>query len=364
MKPTIDVTAVPASKKISKYPIIVDYFHSNVCGSSLFFLSHFHSDHYAGLTKSFPHPVYCSETTASLVHLKIKCQAVPLAMNQIHKLTVGQFDLQVQLIDANHCPGAVVLLFQLNNEYYYHTGDFRYNKHIHHSDIHFNSIYLDNTFESFKNFESQSKSINQIINRISSVKLLVPVKIIIYCAAYLIGKEKIYLSLAEWMNSSVQVSNAKLEILKCLSKSSIEILDRNVMEIVGNKQAENQSWFKPTERISKIENETRNGILSRVTLEEAPIRVISVRDIARIREIAKETNVDKVYVLYGSGWQEKVEYKNYQRADGKIIKKGIEIVYFRYSEHSSDEELKEFINTMKYDKIIRTVGDKSSKLII
>lgn len=56
---------------------IVDRFKSiwGVQGDT-WFLTHFHADHYGGLTKSFNHGlIYCSPITARLVHSRLK---VPL----------------------------------------------------------------------------------------------------------------------------------------------------------------------------------------------------------------------------------------------------------------------------------------------
>lgn len=78
-----------------------------------YFLSHFHSDHYYGITKSWNNGIiYCSEVTANLLVLKYKIDVnilVPLKMNVTYELVENLF---ITLIDANHCPGAAIILFE------------------------------------------------------------------------------------------------------------------------------------------------------------------------------------------------------------------------------------------------------------
>lgn len=70
---------------------------------------------YQGLTKNFCHgKIYCSSVTARLINLKIgisweKIHILPL--NQ--KIIIG--GVGVTCFDANHCPGAIIILFEPPN---------------------------------------------------------------------------------------------------------------------------------------------------------------------------------------------------------------------------------------------------------
>lgn len=70
---------------------------------------------YQGLTRGFRHgKIFCSIITARLVNLRIgipsdRIQALPL--NE----TVLIDGVRVTFIDANHCPGSVMILFEPPN---------------------------------------------------------------------------------------------------------------------------------------------------------------------------------------------------------------------------------------------------------
>lgn len=70
---------------------------------------------YQGLTRGFRHgKIFCSSITARLISLRIgvpldRIQALPL--NE----TVLIDGVRVTFIDANHCPGSVMILFEPPN---------------------------------------------------------------------------------------------------------------------------------------------------------------------------------------------------------------------------------------------------------
>lgn len=121
---------LPYYKRLAGTRMVVDAFSfGEIPDCEGYLLSHFHSDHYMGLTANWIHgPIYCSKITARLIKSKLG-----VASDFIHPLPMdtpcllpGTDGLKVTLIDANHCPGAVIfLIVTKNNLRYLHTGDFR-----------------------------------------------------------------------------------------------------------------------------------------------------------------------------------------------------------------------------------------------
>lgn len=143
---------------IPNTPIAVDFWRVRRCPHSrIFFLSHMHADHTAGLTSSWhSYTIYCSEVTKKLVKAKLRVKSelvVGLPLDEpvtINLDEVGQETMTVTLLDANHCPGSVMFSFEGYFGKILYTGDFRFCQgFLAHSAIkgkQFDILYLDNTY--------------------------------------------------------------------------------------------------------------------------------------------------------------------------------------------------------------------------
>ena len=106
----------PFYKIMPGFFICVDAFrYGAVQGCNAYFLSHFHSDHYIGLTSLWCHgPIYCSHVTANLVRKQLRVDpkwVIDLDFDK--KIEVPNTEgVDVTMIPANHCPGSSLFLFE------------------------------------------------------------------------------------------------------------------------------------------------------------------------------------------------------------------------------------------------------------
>lgn len=123
----------PFYKILPGFSICVDAFrYGAVEGCQAYFLSHFHSDHYIGLTANWSHgPIYCSKVTANLVRTQLRVDpkyVIDLDFDQEREVP-GTAGVRVSMIPANHCPGSSLFLFEKavgkGKKRVLHCGDFR-----------------------------------------------------------------------------------------------------------------------------------------------------------------------------------------------------------------------------------------------
>ena len=107
---------IPFFKVLDGMPLAVDAFrYGAIEGCTAYFLTHFHSDHYAGLSSTWKHgPIYCTPATSRLVHAKLRVDKMwlrPIALD-VRTLIPDSGGVYVTCIDANHCPGSCLFLFE------------------------------------------------------------------------------------------------------------------------------------------------------------------------------------------------------------------------------------------------------------
>ncbi|XP_017286367.1 5' exonuclease Apollo [Kryptolebias marmoratus] len=212
-------------KVIPHTPLAVDFWQVRKCpGTRLFFLTHMHSDHTVGLTSTWSNrPIYCSPVTAALLKLKlqVKDQWIhPLELGEPYLLPlddIGKEKLAVTLIDANHCPGAVMFLFEGYFGSVLYTGDFRYypsmlREPCFRTNTTIDVLYLDNTNcdpnRTLPSRQRATQQIKEIIRSHPNHDVVIGV--------YALGKESLLYELAMEFQTWVEVSFERMETLKAL----------------------------------------------------------------------------------------------------------------------------------------------------
>ncbi|KAI9021233.1 beta-lactamase-like protein [Hyaloraphidium curvatum] len=102
---------LPSYKRIRDSRILVDAFRHR-SPDFVYLLSHFHSDHYQGISERWDTgPIYCSETTGRLL-----CHVLGVKPEYIRPIpldtSVWIDGVELRAMNANHCPGAICVLFR------------------------------------------------------------------------------------------------------------------------------------------------------------------------------------------------------------------------------------------------------------
>ncbi|XP_075766408.1 5' exonuclease Apollo isoform X2 [Pelodiscus sinensis] len=205
-------------------PIAVDFWSIRKASHArLFFLSHMHSDHTVGLSSTWNRPIYCSPVTGRILHHRLKvaeCWIRPMEVGQSHMVAldeVGKKTMTVTLIDANHCPGSVMFLFEGPFGVILHTGDFRYTPTMRQEPALRNQkqidvLYLDNTnCDPLVKLPSRRQATEQIKELIRAHP-----KHQVKIGTYSLGKESLLVDLALEFHTWIVVSPKRLEEMKVL----------------------------------------------------------------------------------------------------------------------------------------------------
>lgn len=236
----------PFYKILEGMPIAVDAFsYGAIDGCVAYILTHFHADHYGGLTARWSHgPIYCSSPTARLV-----CTKLGVPSEWVHALPmdiptpIPGTGVTVTCIDANHCPGACIMLFEgrqttrpdapMRTYRYLHCGDFRAcPKQLQHPALQqgVDIVYLDTTYLNPRYcFPAQPQVIDACTDLVVAArcgqaaparqpalswKAPTPARpsssdLLVIVGTYSIGKEKLVLALARTLDTAVYCIDAR-----------------------------------------------------------------------------------------------------------------------------------------------------------
>ncbi|KAL7274394.1 DNA cross-link repair protein PSO2/SNM1 [Rhizina undulata] len=390
----------PFYKKLFSGAITVDAFrYGSVIGCKAYFLSHFHSDHYVGLTSKWNHgPIYCSRVTANLVRTKLGVhpQYVRELPWEAWVEIEGVDGVKVRGLDANHCPGSMLFLFERPKykERVLHCGDFRADKkHLTHEllrprpkgwkegqpEQRLDIVYLDTTylnpkyafpaqdqvidacadmcislnkdtvdmndgFEGKRMAEGVGKFLSRQGQRKSRGKLLVVV------GTYSIGKERVCIGIARALKSKIYASKAKMEIFKCLENDTLN-------ELLTEDPKEAQVHMTPLNGVSP---EMLQEYLSRFKPHFS--RVVGFHPSGWSYKPLNFRVTDSpavADVLFSQSWKTPYSTRELVPQRGSTRESGLYAV--PYSEHSSFRELAMFCCGLNIGQIIPTVNIGSAK---
>ncbi|KAG5361534.1 DNA cross-link repair protein PSO2/SNM1 [Yarrowia sp. C11] len=372
--------------KMGKTNVAVDSFmHGPLEGISLYFLSHFHADHYGGLRKSWNHgPIFCTPITAALCKMKLGVLDEWLVPIPTHiPFCVGN-DVEVTFFDANHCPGAAVILFTSPTKTAVHCGDFRANMNLVRElklklkQRVLDELYLDTTYLGPSHaFPSQNRVIQvcgDFCLRLNNMKMeqlekaqrqatigrffsspgspAPQLRTLFVVGTYTIGKERLAVEIAQRLGAKMFAEPTKRRILQTFNDPVIsnlltsDPLQAQVHLVPLGKTRKDQLFeylqtYKP--HFSKIVAFAPTGWSYR-----PPRSAIEANE--------RATDLQQSYFDFGD-----LEYK-VENLDRNLERSAIEPVQkynVPYSEHSSFIELRAFCLNMAATEIIPTVNMSS-----
>eukprot|EP00268_Persea_americana_P059660 TRINITY_DN7355_c0_g1_i2.p1 TRINITY_DN7355_c0_g1~~TRINITY_DN7355_c0_g1_i2.p1 ORF type:complete len:513 (+),score=79.52 TRINITY_DN7355_c0_g1_i2:61-1539(+) len=319
----------PFYKKIPGTPFTVDAFrYGSIEGCAAYFLSHFHCDHYGGLSKGWSHgPIYCTPLTGRLVKMCLSVNPIYICPLELDTEYVIE-GIKVTMLEANHCPGAAMIHFRLaDGQCYLHTGDFRACKLMQAYPIllnlHVNLLYLDTTYCNPRYKFPSKEDVVEFVLAVTKRSLAKQPKTLIVVGAYSIGKEHVYLAISEALGVQLYANASRRRILQSFD------------------------WPQVSRRLCSDAYSTPLHILPMSSL-----RPESLKQYLKTHGL----HFTSVLAFRPTGWTYSESVGNQLNLIRPNIKGNVTIYGVPYSEHSSYLELREFVQFLKPDKIIPTVG--------
>jgi len=337
-KQSVKTKYCPWWKKINDTVLAVDAFNfGDLPGIKHYLLSHFHYDHYIGLTKHWTHHIVCSTITKRMAttFIGVKAELITVLDPGDTRVVGG---CEVTAVDANHCPGSVMFVIRLSSGVtLLHVGDCRACHRMEEEPVFWNTridkIYLDTTYcKPEYDFPSQEDVIMRTVDMVVEFVTAKP-DTLVMVGAYTVGKERIFKAIAAGLEAKVWGDKKRRKTWTCLDDK--EILGRVVddrmkaqVQVIMNQLV---CWPKLGSEMDKVGGRWTH--------------VLGVKP---------------------TGWaHSKGQGQEDSLANIRIITRGhVSLLEVPYSEHSSYSELKRLIQFLRIKSekdIIPTVNVKYKK---
>ena len=208
--------------------------------TACFILTHYHGDHYQSLPRDGkyegPAVIHCSPVTGALlqeIHQVRPDLVASHKYGETFSYTVKRENgeekvlAKITFYDANHCPGACIVLIQLpkSGHCHIHTGDMRYHEKFKSypllkelaAEKKVDLVYLDTTYSHPKHdFVPQEEAVEAIASQTHEALSSSSAKTLVMLSCYSIGKEKVLWEASTRTNQLLYVTEKKMRMLKCV----------------------------------------------------------------------------------------------------------------------------------------------------
>ncbi|DBA94095.1 TPA: DNA cross-link repair 1A protein [Trebouxia sp. C0004] len=305
---------------------MVDGFNFQNTRCKNYFLTHFHSDHTTGLNRAFSSGViYCSPITATLLTKDMGMPAervIPLPVDT----PIVIDGVSVTLMDANHCPGACMILFKVPSkvgkpQVILHTGDMRWQPRLaEHPALRackVELLYMDTTYCLPKHvFPSQNSAIASLV-KVMREAHAAERKTLFVVGSYHIGKERAFFGAARAMGFKIWSHTAKKRVMEWCEMPKAD------MDCLVSKES-----------AAQIHVVFMGQGLQPEALEQRRLK----------------GDYAKIVAFRPTGW-------SYQKKGLQTRREGnVTIFGIPYSEHSSFAELRDCVKRLRPKRIIPTVN--------
>ena len=226
--------ACPFYKRIKSTRFAVDSFDSAPETSiKHYFLSHYHADHYRGITSKWNNgTLWCTPVTRNLLLMNYP----GLQNARVKTIAIGTSvvvdGVTVSALDANHCPGSCMFLFRdfRTGENHLHTGDFRASEemYIHSRELcalrnrRIRTLHLDTTYCSPEYVFPAQKRVLLWVERAVATFVDAHPRALIVIGAYFIGKERVQLAVAKALGQKLFVDARRKKTMTLLDWQELE----------------------------------------------------------------------------------------------------------------------------------------------